>query len=289
MPTRFTRRELAMVGASTLRGRRKPRSRSPLGRLRMRPTRPKIRALFLQDFSGARPRPPTRSRAPSTRTGEGARSGIRSRTRREKSGTTTTRTSPTITIAATRKTCGPIKELGVKAYRFSIAWPRVFPKATARRTRRASISMIACWTSCWRTASSPMRRLYHWDLPQSLQDRSADGKPAKPPRAFANYAGYVAERLSDRVKTLLHAQRMWKFLELGYATGASRRDSSFRPEQINQARHQCCSATGSPCRRSAQEGARARKIGPAENIGGLPAGDRNARECARPPRSPRAS
>ena len=62
MPIRFTRRELAMVGASTL-GRRKPRPHSPLDRLRVRPARLEIRALFLRDFCGALLRPPIRLKA----------------------------------------------------------------------------------------------------------------------------------------------------------------------------------------------------------------------------------
>ena len=50
-----------------------------------------------------------------------------------------------------------MKALGVKAYRFSIAWPRVFPEGPARQIQKASISTTGLSTNCWRTASSRLR------------------------------------------------------------------------------------------------------------------------------------
>ena len=47
----------------------------------------------------------------------------------------------------------------------------------------------------------PFATLYHWDLPQSLQDRLGGWQSSETSKAFGDYAGYVAERLSDRVKS----------------------------------------------------------------------------------------
>ena len=60
--------------------------------------------------------------------------------------------------------------LGIGSYRFSIAWPRVLPDGRGPSTAEASTSMTGWSTGCSR-GISPVATLYHWDLPQALQDR----------------------------------------------------------------------------------------------------------------------
>ena len=65
-----------------------------------------------------------------------------------------------------------MRELGLQAYRFSIAWaPRASRRARAGSTRPGSISTTGWSTRCSRTASSRWPTLYHWDLPAALDDR----------------------------------------------------------------------------------------------------------------------
>ena len=68
-------------------------------------------------------------------------------------------------------------ELGLDAYRFSVAWPRVFPAGAGTSTRPASTSTIASSTSCSARGIAPHATLYHWDLPQALED--AGGWPVR--------------------------------------------------------------------------------------------------------------
>ena len=114
---------------------------------------------------------------------------------------------------------GLIRDLGAKAYRFSIAWPRVFPEGTGapnpkgldfydRLRRRAAGNGI-----------EPYATLYHWDLPQALQDRVGGWQSSDTSKAFADYAGYVAERLSDRVKYIFTLNEAGRFLNFGYGWG----------------------------------------------------------------------
>ncbi len=111
--------------------RRPPRRRQTARR--NRPPTGTRRRVFPRISCGAPPHRPTRSRAPSARTAAAARSGTRLRTRPAKSRTGATGDVANDHYHRYKEDVGLMKALGVKAYRFSIAWPRVFPG----RQRRA--------------------------------------------------------------------------------------------------------------------------------------------------------
>jgi len=92
-----------------------------------------------------------------------------------------------------------MKALGAKAYRFSIAWPRVFPGGAGPPNPKGSISTAALSTSRSRTASRRLRR-YIIGTAAALQDRFGGWTSRDTSKAFADYAAFVAARLSDRVK-----------------------------------------------------------------------------------------
>src|SRR3954454_3334279 len=93
-----------------------------------------------------------------------------------------------------------MKSLGVKTYRFSIAWPRVFPQGAGAPNPKGLDFYNRLVDELRANGIEPFATLYHWDLPQALQDRVGGWESRETSEAFANYAGYVAERLSDRVK-----------------------------------------------------------------------------------------
>ena len=79
------------------------------------------------------------------------------------------------------------------------SWSRVLPDGTGRRQRSAaSTSTTASSTRSSRRGIRPLINLFHWDLPQALQDRGGFANPEVVGR-FADYAGLVASRLGDRV------------------------------------------------------------------------------------------
>jgi len=91
-----------------------------------------------------------------------------------------------------------MQELGLPAYRFSIAWPRILPEGTGR-VNPAGLDFYDRLVDGLRQAGiEPFVTLYHWDLPQALQDRGGWTK-RETAEAFAEYARIVAERLGDRV------------------------------------------------------------------------------------------
>ncbi|MFV2111259.1 GH1 family beta-glucosidase [Micromonospora sp. LOL_025] len=110
-------------------------------------------------------------------------------------------------------------ELGLKSYRFSVSWPRVQPGGTGPANaggldfyRRLVDELLAHGIEPWLT-------LYHWDLPQPLED--AGGWPARDTAArFADYATLVADALGDRVRYWTTLNEPWCSAFLGYGSGA---------------------------------------------------------------------
>ncbi|MET9479198.1 GH1 family beta-glucosidase [Streptomyces sp. NPDC006638] len=94
---------------------------------------------------------------------------------------------------------GLMKRLGVDAYRFSLAWPRVVPGGDGPVNKAGLDFYDRLVDGLLEAGVTPFATLYHWDLPQALQDRG--GWPVRETAEhFARYASVVAERLGDRVK-----------------------------------------------------------------------------------------
>jgi beta-glucosidase len=89
-------------------------------------------------------------------------------------------------------------EMGLKAYRFSIAWPRILPEGTDKVNPTGLDFYDRLVDSLLAHGIEPFPTLYHWDLPQALQDRG--GWPNRETvEYFSEYARILAERLGDRV------------------------------------------------------------------------------------------
>jgi beta-glucosidase len=97
-----------------------------------------------------------------------------------------------------RQDIGLMRDLNLEAYRFSIAWPRVMPEGT-RKVNQAGLDFYDKLVDGLLEAGiRPYATLYHWDLPQALQDRG--GWPSRDTAfAFAEFASVIAAKLGDRV------------------------------------------------------------------------------------------
>ena len=105
---------------------------------------------------------------------------------------------------------------------------------------------------------TPYATLYHWDLPQALQDQG--GWPARTTaQAFADYTEAVVRRLGDRVKHWMTHNEPWVASFVGYMMGEHAPGHHSRDEATRRL-ITCCCRTGGPCRSSAAI-ARARKWG----------------------------
>ncbi len=152
---------------------------------------------------------------------------------------------------------GLIRDLGVKAYRFSIAWPRVFPEGTGAPNPKGLDFYNRLVDELLANGIEPYATLYHWDLPQALQDRVGGWQSSDTSKAFADYAGYVAARLSDRVKIIFTLNEAGRFLNFGYGWGIDAPGLKLPTADLNQADTTSCWRMALPCRRSARTGARA--------------------------------
>src|SRR5216683_6175812 len=113
-----------------------------------------------------------------------------------------------------------IKELGVKAYRFSIAWPRVFPDGTGAPNPKGLDFYNRLLDELLANGIEPFATLYHWDLPQALQDRFGGWTSRDASKAFADYAAYVAKHLSDRIKHFFTINECSRLVHFGHGHGA---------------------------------------------------------------------
>jgi len=112
---------------------------------------------------------------------------------------------------------GLMRRLGLQAYRFSVSWPRVKPGDGAPNP--AGLDFYSRLVDELLDAGIlPWLTLYHWDLPQALQDRGGWAARGTAER-FAEYALVVHERLGDRVRHWTTFNEPWCSSMLGYASG----------------------------------------------------------------------
>jgi beta-glucosidase len=109
-------------------------------------------------------------------------------------------------------------DLGLGAYRFSVAWPRVIPTGTGAVNRAGLDFYDRLVDSLLAAGIRPFVTLYHWDLPQALEDRG--GWPVRATaEAFAEYAAVVARALGDRVAAIATLNEPYVSSHHGYRVG----------------------------------------------------------------------
>jgi beta-glucosidase len=111
-----------------------------------------------------------------------------------------------------------LRVLGVNAYRFSVAWSRILPEGRGRVNSAGFDFYDRLVDGLLALGIQPFPTLYHWDLPQALQD--AGGWPQRDTaHAFADYAATVSRRLGDRVRWWTTHNEPFVAAILGHFTG----------------------------------------------------------------------
>jgi beta-glucosidase len=170
-----------------------------------------------------------------------------------------------------------MKMLGAKAYRFSIAWPRIFPNGTGEPNPKGLDFYSRLVDELVAAGIEPFATLYHWDLPQALQDKHGGWQSRDTAKAFADYSGYVAAKLSDRIKHFFTINEFHSFVDMGHrgvevdvggktVTVAFAPGLKLPPAELNQVRHHAVLAHGLAVQAIRANGKKGTRCGPAENI-----------------------
>ena len=109
--------------------------------------------------------------------------------------------------------------LGLSAYRFSVSWPRVQPRGAGPENTAGSGFYDRLVDELLAAGIRPAVTLYHWDLPQELEDAGGWTNRDTAYR-FAEYARIVADRLGDRVQLWCTLNEPWCSAFLGYGSGS---------------------------------------------------------------------
>jgi beta-glucosidase len=112
-----------------------------------------------------------------------------------------------------------IAELGIKAYRFSIAWPRVQPDGRGAFNPKGLAFYDRLVDGLLERGIQPFATLYHWDLPDSLQVEQQGWESRDTAYRFADYASKVGRLLGNRVASIATHNEPWCTAWLGNATG----------------------------------------------------------------------
>ena len=169
-----------------------------------------------------------------------------------------------------------MKTIGANAYRFSIAWPRIFANGTGQPNPKGLDFYNRLVDELVAAGVAPFPTLYHWDLPQALQDKGG-WQNRDTTKAFADYAGYIADKLSDRVHHFFTINEFRSFVDMGHQgmdvpiSGGTMHIAlapglKLSRRELNQVRHHAVLGHGMAVQAIRAKGRAGTKVGPAEVI-----------------------
>merc|ERR1740129_734015 len=112
-----------------------------------------------------------------------------------------------------------MKELGLPAYRFSISWSRLLPAGTGNVNAMAVDFYGALIDELIANNITPIATIYHWDLPQCLEDKYGGWLGREVVEDFEHYADACFRSFGDRVKYWITLNEPWCACVLGYGSG----------------------------------------------------------------------
>lgn len=136
-----------------------------------------------------------------------------------------------------------MKALGIRAYRFSIAWSRIFPEGRGRVNPAGLDYYNRLVDELLANGIQPWVTLFHWDLPLALEEKGG-WRSKETCRAFADYAGFIAKKLSDRVKHYFTVNEIVCFTSAGYESGRFAPGLQLPVKEFNQTIYNGCLAHG---------------------------------------------
>jgi beta-glucosidase len=158
-----------------------------------------------------------------------------------------------------------MKGLGLKTFRFSVSWSRIFPTGTGSPNPQGLDFYHHLADALLEAGIQPFCTLYHWDLPQALQDKGG-WENHDTSKAFADYAGYTAGKLSDKVRHFMTMNEMRTFVDVGNREGRHAPGLKLDDKRLAQLNHHVVLGHGLAVRAIRATVKPGTKVGLAENI-----------------------
>ena len=136
-----------------------------------------------------------------------------------------------------------MKSLDIRHYRLSIAWPRVIPAGDGSVNPKGLDFYDRLIDALLDAGITPYVTLYHWDLPQALEDKGG-WRSRRTALAFDRYARTVVRRLGSRVKNWFTVNEIVCFTKLAYEFGVHAPGVKEPPKIVNQIVHHALLAHG---------------------------------------------
>ena len=111
---------------------------------------------------------------------------------------------------------GLMKQINLSAYRFSLAWPRIFPNGDGPPNNKGIDFYNHLIDGLLEAGIEPWITLFHWDLPLSLQQRFGGWHSRETAKYFADYAAFCVDKFGDRVKHWFTMNEIFCFTKLAY-------------------------------------------------------------------------
>ena len=134
--------------------------------------------------------------------------------------------------------------LGTRHYRLSIAWPRIFPTGRGQPNPAGIAFYQRLIDQALALGLTPWVTLFHWDLPQALEDDFGGWRSRQTVDAFAHYAQTVVQALGDRVKHWITLNEIVCFTSAGYGSGDKAPGLQLPAQVVNQTWHHALLAHG---------------------------------------------
>lgn len=137
-----------------------------------------------------------------------------------------------------------MQRLGLGAYRFSFSWSRVLPEGEGRINAKGMDYYDRLVDALLAAGIQPWATLFHWDLPQALEDKYGGWRSMETAKRFGDYCGVMSEHFSDRIQHFFTINEFVCFTDMGYHTGLFAPGLKLGIKERNQIRHNALYAHG---------------------------------------------
>jgi beta-glucosidase len=158
-----------------------------------------------------------------------------------------------------------MRKLGIRHYRLSLAWPRIMPDGDGTVNPKGVDFYHRLFDSMAKNDIKPWVTMYHWDMPQALEDRGG-WRVRGSVDAFARYADTIVQAYGDQVKNWITLNEIFCFTRLGYGNGQKAPGRRESEQVVNQTFHHALMAHGQGVRAVREHGGTGARVGLTDNI-----------------------